>query len=172
MPQIYFAHRALDGEPGHDVGRALLAQLYETHIGQRLPPIAVTDLGKPYFENSSWHFSISHTKTHAFCVLADVPVGVDAEALCRQVNPKLAQQVLSAGERAQYDAAADKNRAFLTFWVLKEADAKRTGKGLGFHPNHTDFRLSDPRVFEVDDHLVAIVYFVAPPTARQSEIFP
>lgn len=158
MPRIFFAHRQLNGDTGHAAGRTLLAQLYGCHVGGPLPPITVTALGKPYFENSPWHFSVSHTKTHAFCVLCDCPVGVDGEALTRRVNPALAEKVLSAGEKAQYDAAPEKDRAFLTFWVLKEADAKRTGKGLGFHPTHTDFMLTDPRVFECDGHLVAIVY--------------
>ncbi len=158
MPQLFFAHRELNGESGHDAGRALLAQLYDRHIGSPLPPIATTPMGKPYFEASSWHFSISHTKHHAFCVLCDCPVGLDAEELTRQVRPALAGQILSEGERRQYDAAADKNRALLTFWVLKEAEGKCTGRGVGFHPNHTDFMLTDPRVFEQDDCLVAIVY--------------
>jgi phosphopantetheinyl transferase len=83
---------------------------------------------------------------------------VDAEELTRRVNPGLAERVLSPGEKAQYDAAPDKNRAFLTFWVLKEAEGKRTGKGIGFRPNHTDFMLTDPRVFECDGCIVAIVY--------------
>jgi phosphopantetheinyl transferase len=158
MSQVFFAHRQLNGESGHDAGRALLAQLYETHVGGLLPLMAVTALGKPHFEHSSWHFSISHTKHHAFCVLCDCPVGVDAEELTRRVNPGLAERVLSPGEKAQYDAAPDKNRAFLTFWVLKEAEGKRTGKGIGFRPNHTDFMLTDPRVFECDGCIVAIVY--------------
>ena len=158
MSQVFFAHRQLNGESGHDAGRALLAQLYETHVGGLLPLMAVTALGKPHFEHSSWHFSISHTKHHVFCVLCDCPVGVDAEELTRRVNPGLAERVLSPGEKAQYDAAPDKNRAFLTFWVLKEAEGKRTGKGIGFRPNHTDFMLTDPRVFECDGCIVAIVY--------------
>ena len=157
MSQLYFAHRRLAGESGHDAGRALLAQLYETHVGGSLPPIAVTALGKPYFENSSWHFSISHTKNHAFCVLADAPVGVDGEELTRQVNPALGEKVLSPGELAQYASAADPNRAFLTFWVLKEAAAKCSGEGLRGYPNRTDFSLDDPRVTELDGCLVAIV---------------
>ena len=158
MAQVYFAHRRLHGESGHDAGRALLAQLYETHVGGMLPPIAVTPLGKPYFENSSWHFSISHTKYHAFCVLCDCPVGLDAEEINRRVNPIVAEKALSPGERAQYDAAVDKNCALLTFWVLKEAEGKRSGRGVGIHPTHTDFMLTDPRVFECDNCLVAIIY--------------
>ena len=158
MAQLFFAHCKLDGESGHEAGRRLLAQLYETHVGGALPSIAVTPMGKPYFENSPWHFSISHTKHHAFCALCDSPVGLDAEELTRRVSPLLAQKALSAGERAQYDAAADQNRALLTFWVLKEADGKRSGRGVGFHPIHTDFMLTDNRVFEHSGCLVAIVY--------------
>ena len=85
-------------------------------------------------------------------------MGVDAEELTRQVNPKLAEKVLSTAEQAQYASAADQNRALLTFWVLKEAEGKRTGKGVGFHPRHTDFMLTDSRVFEHSGCLVAIVY--------------
>ena len=158
MAQVYFAHCQYHGETGHEAGRRLLAQLYDAQVGGVMPPIALSPMGKPYFESSPWHFSISHTKHHAFCVLCDCPVGLDAEELTRQVNPKLAEKVLSAGEQAQYVASADPNRALLTFWVLKEAEGKRSGKGVGFHPRHTDFMLTDNRVFECDNCLVAVVY--------------
>ena len=158
MPQLYFAHKALQGESGHDAGRQLLAELYQRHLGDTMPPTVETHRGKPYFKDSGWHFSISHTKNHAFCVLCDCPVGLDAEELTRQVNPIVAEKALSAGEKAQYEEAQDKNRALLTFWVLKEADGKRTGKGVGIHPNHTDFMLTDRRVFEHAGCLVAIIY--------------
>ena len=157
MAQFFFAHKTLQGESGHEAGRALLAQLYQRHVGSPLPKLAVTPMGKPYFEDSDWHFSISHTKNHAFCVLCQVPVGLDAEELSRRVNPILAEKALSAGEKAQYARAADKNRALLTFWVLKEAEGKRSGKGVGIPPTHTDFMLTDQRVFECDGCIVAIV---------------
>lgn len=158
MARMYFAHRELNGESGHEAGRALLAELYIRYVGGPLPTTAVTPMGKPYFENCPWHFSISHTKHHAFCALCDCPVGLDAEELNRRVNPILAEKVLSAGERAQYETAADQNRALLTFWVLKEADGKRSGRGVGFHPTHTNFMLTDSRVFEHSGCLVAIIY--------------
>ncbi|MEE1036243.1 MAG: 4'-phosphopantetheinyl transferase superfamily protein, partial [Oscillospiraceae bacterium] len=69
----------------------------------------------------------------------------------------LADKVLSPGERAQFDAAQDKARAFLTFWVLKEAAAKCSGEGLRGYPNHTDFSQEDPRVREMDGCLVAVL---------------
>ena len=62
-----------------------------------------------------------------------------------------------SGERVQFDAAPDKRRALLTFWVLKEAQVKRTGDGLRGYPNGTDFALNDPRVTEMDGCLVAVI---------------
>ena len=137
--------------------QGLVHRLYRAETGEDLPPILVTERGKPYFEHSPWHFSITHTHRHAFCVLAKAPVGIDAEELDRPVRLALADKVLSPGERAQFDAAQDKARAFLTFWVLKEAAAKCSGEGLRGYPNHTDFSLEDPRVREMDGCLVAVL---------------
>lgn len=147
----------LKGETGHEAGRKLLQEMYAQAVGEPMPPILTTPRGKPYFENSPWHFSISHTKQHAFCVLARENVAIDAEELTRKVNPKLAEKVLSPEEKAQYDTAEDKNRAMLTFWVLKEAAAKLSGQGLTGFPNTTGFSLADPRVTEMDGCLVAVL---------------
>lgn len=142
---------------GHAAGRKLLEELYRGQTGCDLPEIKVTPRGKPYFLSSDWHFSISHTKRRAFCVLSDKPVGIDAETLDRPVDLRLAEKILSAKEKAQYDAAPDKRIALLTFWVLKEAAAKRTGEGIRGYPNHTEFDLADSRVKIIENHLVAII---------------
>ena len=42
---------------GHEAGRGLLAQMYYEKTGNRLPPIAVTERGKPYFVDGGLHFS-------------------------------------------------------------------------------------------------------------------
>lgn len=147
----------LRGRCGHEAGRELLARLYREETGTEMPPIRVAERGKPYFETGEWHFSISHTKRHAFCALSKQPVGIDAEELDREIHGKLADKILSPAEKARFHAAPDKNRALLTFWVLKEAAAKRTGEGLRGYPNHTDFALDDPRVTEMDGCLVAVV---------------
>ena len=147
---------ALQGRTGHEAGRALLAELYRQATGEPLPPIAVGQWGKPYFPDSPWHFSITHTPKRAFCVLAKENVAMDAEELDRRVNLSLAEKILSPGEKAQFDAAADQKRALLTFWILKEAAAKLSGRGLHGYPVDTDFSLDDPRVREMDGCLVAI----------------
>ena len=151
------AHCRLNGVSGHEAGRKLLRQLYREETGEDLPGIRIADRGKPYFADSKLHFSISHTPNHAFCVLSENRIGIDAEELDRKMNLKLAEKVLSPAEKMQFDVAADQRRALLTFWVLKEAAAKLTGEGLRGYPNHTNFSLDDSRVTEIDGCLLAVL---------------
>lgn len=147
----------LNGLSGHEAGRQLLHKLWQEHVGGELPEIAVAERGKPYFVESSWHFSISHTKRRVFCALSEAPIGIDAEEIDRQINLQLAEKILSPAERARFEAAQDKRLALLKFWVLKEAAVKLSGEGLRGYPNHTDFSPEDPRVFEMNGCFVAIL---------------
>ena len=154
---IMLTHSQLNGRTGHEVGRELLARLYREATGEALPPIAITSRGKPYFSDSPWHFSISHTKHHAFCALAKCPVGIDAEEQNRVVHLKLADKVLSESEKLCFQQYEDKNDAFLRLWVLKEASVKLSGEGLTGYPNHTDFSPDDPRIQIIDGCYVAVL---------------
>ena len=151
------AHCKLTGQTGHEAGRQLLAEAYREETGEELPEIRITDRGKPYFPDSDWHFSISHTKKHVFCVLSRKNIAVDAEELDRNINLRLSEKILSESEKQQFDAAENQKIALLKFWVLKEAAAKLTGEGLRGYPNHTHFSLDDPRVTELDGCLVAVM---------------
>ena len=154
---MFLEGREIGDTTGHLAGRALLEEMYRHYVGEELPPIQVTGRGKPYFEDSPWHFSISHSKRHVFCALSQTPIGIDGEELDRKLNPKLAEKILSSTEREEYEQASDRNLALLKFWVLKEAQAKCTGEGLKGYPNHTNFSLSDPRVRQMQGCLVAVV---------------
>jgi len=147
----------LAGETGHEAGRRLLAEAYRAETGEDLPEIRITDRGKPYFPESDWHFSISHTQKHAFCVLSRNNIAIDAEEPDRRLKLSLAEKILSPMEKLRFDASEDKRKALLTFWVLKEAEAKLTGEGLRVYPNHTDFSLDDPRVTQIAGCLVAVM---------------
>lgn len=157
MSEVLIAGRPLEGRTGHEAGRALLAELYAQITGQPLPEIRVTDRGKPYFPDSPLHFSITHTPAHAFCALAEHPVGIDAEEMDRAINPRLAEKILSPGELARYEAAADKRAALLRLWVLKEALAKLTGRGWGNYLRETDFDPQDPRIRVLAGCYVAVL---------------
>ena len=144
-------------EGGHRAGRQLLRKMYEETFGKAMPEILVTERGKPYFQDNPVHFSISHTKKHVFCVLSDRSVGIDAEEISRDIRPELAEKILSASEKKQYEQSENRKEALLRFWVLKEAAAKCTGEGLRGYPNHTAFSLDDPRVFQMNDCFVAVI---------------
>ena len=145
------------GQTGHEAGRKLLEKMYRELTGEALPPIAVTERGKPYFTEGSLYFSISHTPRRVFCALAEYPVGIDAEEQDRQINLALANKILSPQEREQYELCRNKREALLIFWVLKEAAAKCSGEGLRGYPVNTNFFLNDPRVVMRDDCYVAVV---------------
>ena len=154
---MVLAGEALSGRSGHDAGRQLLEKLYYAQTGLPLPEIFVTSRGKPFFADSPWHFSISHSKGHVFCALSLRPIGIDAEEQDRQINPALAEKILSPTEYARYANAPDKRQALLRLWVLKEAAAKATGAGLAGYPNHTDFSPDDPRIQILSGCFVAVV---------------
>lgn len=157
MNEYLLAGEPLEGRNAHEAGRSLLEKLYHQRYGEPLPTVERMENGKPYFPGKDVYFSISHTQKNVFCVLSSRPVGLDAEEADRKVHGTLAKHILSPEEYAQYERSPDPRLALLTFWVLKEADAKRTGKGIRGYPNDTHFNLTDPRVRLMNGCLVAVV---------------
>jgi len=144
--------KRLDGSSGHDAAYSLLSQAVSP-----LPRIRKTEQGKPYFEHSDLHFSISHTKSYAFCAVSHKRIGIDAEEMARDIDPRLADKILSPSEKHRFDRAADKPAVLLRLWVLKEAYAKLTGRGWGNYLKETDFDPYDPRIQIIDGCYVAIL---------------
>ena len=152
---MFLLSEALNGRDGHAVGRALLAKLYTQATGKELPPIAVTEYGKPYFPDGQWHFSISHTKNFAFCALSRHNIGLDAEEKGRAVSPAMLEKFTSDGEKSRL--GDDPQDAFLRLWVQKEALTKLTGRGMGNWLKDTDFDPSDPKIQEINGCYVAVL---------------
>lgn len=147
------AWQRLDGRSGHEVGRQLLCSL----CGGTLPEIQYTEQGKPYFPDSGLHFSISHTKNHAFCCISHKNIGIDAEERDRKIDLRLAEKYLSPAEMQHFAAATDKQECLLRLWVLKEAYGKLLGKGIGNYLSATDFSPNDPRIQIIDGCYVAVL---------------
>ena len=147
----------LAGRSGHEAGRQLLAETYRELTGEAMPPIRVTDRGKPYFVGADLNFSISHTDGHAFCALSEKPVGIDAEETDREINQALAEKILSPAEKQRWQAAPDHRAALLRLWVLKEAFAKATGRGWGSYLSQTDFDPADERIQRISGCYVAVI---------------
>ena len=147
------AWQRLDGRGGHEVGRQLLRRI----VGDPLPEIRCTEQGKPYFQDNPLHFSISHTKNHAFCCVSHKNIGMDAEERDREIHLGLAEKFLSPAEKGRFDAAADKRECLLRLWVLKEAYGKLLDKGIGNYLAATDFSPDDPRIQIIDGCFVAVL---------------
>ena len=152
---VFLLSEALDGRSGHEVGRELLARLYKQATGEDLPSITTTKNGKPYFPDSPWHFSISHTTHFAFCALSRHNIGLDAEEKGRAVAPAMVKRFTSDEEKGRL--GDDPQDAFLRLWVLKEALAKLTGKGIGNWMKDTDFDPFDTRIQEINGCYVAVL---------------
>ena len=118
---------------GHDTVYALLAYAYDQTIGGRLPHIHRGAWGKPFFLRSEVEFSLTHTKTMAFCALSDRPVGIDAETI-RPVRPRVPERTMNPHELAWMAASENRDEAFLRLWTAKEAWSKLTGRGLDGRP--------------------------------------
>lgn len=149
--------QAIGPGEGHEAGRALLARMYREYRGREMPPIVAEERGKPRFEGDTLHFSITHTPRHVFCALSQVPIGIDAEETDRKIDLRLADKILSPGEKACFDEAEDKSASLLRLWVLKEAAAKLSGEGLRGYPRHTAFSPHDPRIQIIDGCYVAVI---------------
>lgn len=79
--------------------------------------------GKPRFENSDLHFSLSHTENYAVCAITETEVGIDIEHP-RSISAGLKRFILSSDET---DTPSDK---ILKKWVIKESYLKLTGSGI------------------------------------------
>ena len=149
--------KRLDGHSGHDAARELLATMYFEENRCELPSILRTEQGKPYFSDGNWHFSISHTDDHAFCALSRRNIGIDAESMDREIDPRVGRRYLSDSEQKRVENSRDKRAALLRLWVLKEAYAKLTGRGIGNWLKSTDFDPEDTRITCIDGCYVAIL---------------
>jgi len=153
---IYFA--PYEDRNGSIAVRSLLENAFMAEYREILPKIEKTPSGKPYFpDKPDIHFSLSHSKTHVLCVLADVPVGADTESP-RRITERAVRYFCSREELREFDA--------LDLWVLKESYIKLVGgtlvlmKSLRF--SRTDGVISAPdrgvesKLYRIGDCRVAV----------------
>lgn len=99
-----------------------------------LPPVVFMENGKPYFEDSPLHFSISHSGNMAAVLISDDPCGVDIEQIRDDVSSRMTERCLHEDERLL-------GCNFFEIWTKKECISKLDGKGMPSRPremNTTD----------------------------------
>lgn len=114
--------------------RGLLRTVLSRYVGEKPKDILFqyTSLGKPYVNNRTLHFNLSHSGDLVFLVVSEeFELGADVEEL-RPVAEALSisNRWFSTPEVKWISASADHDAAFLRCWVIREAFVKAVGFGL------------------------------------------
>ncbi len=113
------------------VGKMLLLNLLKQYSSSNLFDIKRTKYNKPYLENSSNCFNISHSGKYVICAFSyNNPIGIDIEELNSNIDINDFEEVLLTNEYDSIQNSKDPLKLFYTIWTKKEALLKAEGKGL------------------------------------------
>lgn len=94
------------------------------------PIFEYSEHGKPFIVNHpELHFSLSHCREAAVCVLSRRPVGIDVESIGRY-RESVARYAMSDDELLLIHQAPQPEIAFTRLWTMKESLLKLTGEGI------------------------------------------
>lgn len=93
-----------------------------------LNAIKYSKRGKPYFEDSEKHFSISHSNDTLCLAIENENVGVDIEMIM-QFDELIAREICNNKEFLKIVTAKNRNLAFTKLWVKKESLIKCKAEG-------------------------------------------
>ena len=100
--------------------------------------IVYNEYGKPFFEDKSVFFNISHTKGAVACAVKDIPVGVDIQKKVGNYEAVM-RRVCTDREKEAIAVSADPCLEFTTLWTLKESILKCIGTGIAGTMTKYDF---------------------------------
>ena len=155
MIKLYLA--ACDKSSEHAIG-ALLAK-YALHDAYDITaPLKKDARGKPYFDGTAVHISISHSKELCLAAISDAEIGADIERVNGNADKltRLAGRFFTKGEY-EYVKAAPHER-FYEIWCAKESYIKYTGEG--FSRPLSSFSVFDMEMhfshFDADGYHIAV----------------
>lgn len=109
-------------------GEALVKRAWSLYTGKTDPPeMNRTAKGKPYFENTDIHFSVSHSGDLWVCLFAHFNVGVDIQMIKDGRLQEIAERFFTK-EEAESVRQEGRN-AFFRIWTSREACGKYEGSG-------------------------------------------
>lgn len=87
--------------------------------------------GKPYLENDSVYFNLSHSGEWIAFAFSERDVGIDVEHI-REIRYRIAERFFSEDENKKLDmlSGIEKLNHFFDLWTLKESYLKMIGTGL------------------------------------------
>ena len=94
------------------------------------PVFEYNEHGKPSIVgHPEIHFSLSHCKEAAACVVSDHPVGIDVESI-HEYKEGLAHYAMNDEEVRRIEVSDNPAAAFIRLWTMKEATLKLVGTGI------------------------------------------
>lgn len=114
----------------------LLARGLRTLGFESLPQTRFERGGKPFFEDSSLHFSLSHSERLACALISPEACALDVEHIRPEIADRLRTRCLNPQELAL-------GLDFFACWTKKECIVKLDGRGLPAHPS--EINSLDPR---------------------------
>jgi len=131
-----FKNKVLAYKKWQDSQLSLLGRLLLNHGLQRMgikhekKNLNYTLYNKPFLEDITTKFNISHSGEMAVCVLSDLnDVGIDVEII-HNINIQDFESQMTKKEWQNILLEEDGNKAFFDYWTQKEAVIKANGKGL------------------------------------------
>ncbi len=98
--------------------------------------------GKPYAENLSVYFSVSHSADMVICAVSDKQIGIDIEKI-KNFNPKAADKFAT---KKELEYIRSNEKGFFEIWTLKEAYFKCIGTGLGSDIKDVSFEIMPNKI--------------------------
>lgn len=95
--------------------------------------------GKPFFKDRrDIRFNISHSEGYAAAAVCEREVGVDIQVV-REVREGVITKLCDETELMYVNGSADRSRAFIQLWALKESYIKAIGLGMSFPMDKINF---------------------------------
>lgn len=144
MIKVYIADKT-NFSSSENIIRAVLEKFYEITS----PVLLKTENGKPYLENDSVFFSLSHTKEKYFLAVAPYPVGIDAEKSDRTIDPLVAKRYFPK-------ESFESGQSLLRKWLQTESKVKLLGSTLQKELTAPSERQPFFSFHETDGHTVCV----------------
>lgn len=112
------------------LGRVLLTYGLKNYYQVSEFEIDLSHVNKPYLKEQNIYFNITHSEKLVICIIADFPVGIDAEFIHEKINYMDFQSQMTVREFNEIHHADNKIKCLLKYWTKKEAIIKADGRGL------------------------------------------